>query len=93
MGQNDDARKKSLKKFSQRSLCSILNPPHAPILPIPILENNHTVKRDIQHEQQACAPNSLMHVFLAIYTDSDKDNAEIDALNDPFSSKIKAINK
>lgn len=94
MGENDDA-KKPLKKFSKRSHFSILNPQNAPLIKIPILKNSHTIKKGQRSVivTQACAPNSLTHVFFAIYTDSEKIKKEFDALYDPFVTIIKtAIN-
>lgn len=93
-GQNDDA-KKSLIKFKQRSRFSILNPQYASVLPISLLSNQSTVK--VRNKQiiisQGCAPNSLTHVFMAMYVDSEKVKAEIDATDDEFSNNIKmAIN-
>lgn len=94
MGQNDDA-KKPLKKFSKRSHFSILNPQNSPMNPIPILQNSYTTRKGKRSVivTQACAPNSLTHVFFAIYADSEKIKKEIDASNDPFVTIIKsAIN-
>lgn len=94
MCQNDDA-KRPLKTFSQRSQFSILNPQNASAQAIPMLKNHSTANVGKKHViiSHACAPNSLTHVFFAIYADSDKAKAEIDALDDRFSMMIKtAIN-
>lgn len=90
MGQNDDA-KKELTRFKGRTKFSILNPKSAPVVPIPMFKNCFTVsmgKRQVI-TYQACAPNSIVHVFLALYKDSGKVKNEIDGLDDAFSTLIK----
>lgn len=90
MGQNDDAKKK-VRKFPNRHKMSILNPQGECSQRIPILQNGYeyNLKSLFINYFGCCGFDALFHTISAIFVDSDKCKAIINAAIDTFSTIIK----